>query len=147
MSGITSDHNGFLVCDGRAISRTTYSALFAIIGTNFGAGNGSTTFNLPDPRGRAIAASGSGAGLTARILGTSLGAENHTLTISEMPNHNHTVQGYVRTDYDANDAFSNFSGLDTGGSNYASTFVGGGQPHNNMQPTLFIGNLFIYAGV
>jgi microcystin-dependent protein len=50
-AGPTAD-TGFLLCDGAAVSRTTYAALFARIGTAFGAGDGSTTFNLPDLRGR-----------------------------------------------------------------------------------------------
>lgn len=56
----TSAPSGFLLCDGTAVSRTTYSALFAIISTNYGVGDGSTTFNLPDLRGRSIIGSGTG---------------------------------------------------------------------------------------
>lgn len=52
--GSPAPHSGFLYCDGAAVSRSTYSALFAKIGTTYGAGDGSTTFNLPDARGVAI---------------------------------------------------------------------------------------------
>lgn len=52
--GGTSAPNGFLIADGTAVSRTEYAALFAVIGTSFGIGDGSTTFNLPDLRGRFI---------------------------------------------------------------------------------------------
>lgn len=48
----TSNHNGWLLCNGQAVSRTTYASLFSIIGTKFGSGNGSTTFNVPDYRGK-----------------------------------------------------------------------------------------------
>lgn len=51
-SGVIPD--GYLLCDGRAVSRTTYSALFTVIGVQHGSGDGSTTFNLPDPRGRSL---------------------------------------------------------------------------------------------
>lgn len=105
----SSAPNGYLLCDGTAISRTTYSALFAVIGTTYGAGNGSTTFNLPDMRGRVAISAGTGLGLnasgtgaisgssqTARTLGQWGGEETHLLTSSEMPQHNHTgVTGYM----------------------------------------------------
>jgi microcystin-dependent protein len=84
---------GWLICDGTAISRTTYAALFAAIGTTWGGGDNINTFNLPDLRGRAPigyvdAAVG---GITARALGALGGEETHTLAVSEMPNHGHTV--------------------------------------------------------
>lgn len=66
---------GYLLCDGTAVSRTTYAALFAAIGIGFGAGNGTTTFNLPDCRGRVTMGSGTGSGLTARTFGANVGAE------------------------------------------------------------------------
>jgi microcystin-dependent protein len=80
---------GYLLCDGTAVSRTTYAALFAVCGTAFGAGNGSTTFNLPDLRGRVPAGvDGAAQRLSANdALGNSGGTEKHTLAIAEMPNH------------------------------------------------------------
>ena len=59
---------GFLLCDGSAVSRTTYADLFAALGTTWGAGDGSTTFNLPDLRGRSALGAGTGSGLTPRSL-------------------------------------------------------------------------------
>lgn len=56
----TAAPTGFLACDGSAVSRTTYAALFAVIGTSYGTGNGSTTFNLPDGRGRTFIGAGTG---------------------------------------------------------------------------------------
>jgi len=66
---------GWLLCDGAAVNRVTYAALFAVIGTNHGAGDGSTTFNVPDMRGRTAIGAGLGAGLTSRVVGTKMGHE------------------------------------------------------------------------
>lgn len=71
------------LCDGSAISRTTYASLYALIGTTYGSGDGSTTFNLPDLRGRVPVGVGTGAGLTARTLGATGGGET-------LPAHTHT---------------------------------------------------------
>ena len=60
----------FLLCDGSAVSRATYSDLFSAIGITWGAGDGSTTFNVPDFRGRVLVGAGTGSGLTPRVLGT-----------------------------------------------------------------------------
>ena len=89
-----TEPSGWLKCDGSAVSRTTYSDLFAVIGTSFGTGDGSTTFNLPDLQGRTIVGSGSGSGLTSRTLAASGGAEtdSHTLTLDEIPAHTHTYR-------------------------------------------------------
>ena len=82
---------GFLLCNGSALSRTTYSRLFSLIGITYGSGDNSTTFNLPDLRGRSPLGFGQGSGLTNRNLNDKVGAETHTLTTSEMPSHNHTA--------------------------------------------------------
>lgn len=82
--------SGYFICDGSAVSRTTYADLFAVIGVTYGVGNGSSTFNLPDMRGRNPVGAGTGSGLTARTLGTQAGSETHTLSVSEMPSHDHT---------------------------------------------------------
>lgn len=76
----------FLLCDGSAISRTTYYELFSVIGTTYGVGDGSTTFNLPLMEGRVvIGVSGTHA------LGTTGGTESVTLTEQELPIHSHTI--------------------------------------------------------
>lgn len=80
-----ADVGAWLLCDGRAVSRTTYAALFGVIGTTFGVGDGSTTFNLPDLKGRSPMGAGTGSGLTARALGAKLGEELHLLTEAELP--------------------------------------------------------------
>lgn len=77
---------GWLLCDGSAVSRTTYATLFEVIGTTYGAGDGSTTFNVPDLSGRVvIGVSGTHA------LGSTGGSETVTLSVSELPAHSHEV--------------------------------------------------------
>ena len=147
-SAQTANHGKWLLCNGQVVSRLTYSALFAIIGTAFGNGNGSTTFTLPDCRGRVNASIGQGVGLTNRTSGQIIGAETHTLSTDEMPSHSHgqyvtanNSGSGIRRDYSSDGACSKYpQGISTDN-------TGGGLPHNNMQPTIFLGNTFIYAGV
>ena len=81
-----------MLCNGAAVSRTTYAALFTLIGTRYGAGDGSTTFNLPDGRSRSLMAAGQGSGLSNRDINTSyVGEENHLQVIGEMPVHHHSI--------------------------------------------------------
>jgi microcystin-dependent protein len=79
---------GYFLCDGQAVSRTTYAALFAAIGTTYGIGDGATTFNIPDCRGRAVIGAGTGAGLTPRargdVGGTEAGLIEHLHTLSQL---------------------------------------------------------------
>jgi len=94
---------GWLACGGQAVSRSTYAALFLAIGTLYGAGNGSTTFNVPDLRGRALFGKdnmgGSAAnrlttangGLDGVTLGAVGGGESVTLTSGELPSHAHQI--------------------------------------------------------
>jgi microcystin-dependent protein len=85
---------GWTLCQGQAISRTTFGSLFTVIGTTYGAGDGSTTFNLPDLRGRVPMGAGLGRNVagnadlaTSRTLGTKVSdAQTHTLTTGEIPN-------------------------------------------------------------
>ena len=91
---------GWLLCDGTAVSRTTYAKLFAVISTAYGVGDGSTTFNLPDMRGRLPLGQDDMGGTSANrvthaqadSLGGSEGSETHVLTAAEMPSHDHTVR-------------------------------------------------------
>lgn len=145
-SAATANHGAWLLCNGQAISRTTYAALFTLIGTAFGNGNGSTTFTLPDFRGRVFGAIGQGSGLTNRALGAKVGAETHTLTENEMPSHNHSVSNSEIDSTDSGTRFQNTSST-SGSISMSTNNAGGGQAHNNMQPTLFGGNVFIYSGV
>lgn len=79
---------GYLLCDGSAVSRTTYANLFAVIGTTYGAGNGTSTFNVPNIGGRVPVGKGAG---TFAVLGATGGEETHVTTVAEMPPHNHTA--------------------------------------------------------
>ncbi|WP_142850675.1 phage tail fiber protein [Telmatospirillum sp. J64-1] len=129
----SSAPSGWLLCQGQAVSRTTYSALFAVIGTTYGAGNGSSTFNLPDFRGRAPIGVGQGSGLTNRALGARVGAETHTLSINEIPSHSHSIA--TSSGDGPHRAVQQTWGYTT---NMATTSTGSGQAHNNMQPSLTI---------
>lgn len=124
--------SGWLLCDGSAVSRTTYADLFTAIGTSWGTGDGSTTFNVPDLRGRAPIGVGTGTGLTARTLGQKDGHETHTLTESEMPAHTHNVF------YDGDTGAVPYPALNFGtdppGAFVTSSSTGSGSAHNNMQP-------------
>jgi microcystin-dependent protein len=81
---------GWLLCNGAEYQINSYPALFAIIGTNYG-GNGTSTFRVPDRRGRVGVGAGQGAGLTNRTLGQSGGQETVTLNVSQIPSHNHGI--------------------------------------------------------
>lgn len=80
---------GYLLCDGSAVSRNDYADLFAAIGTVYGAGDGSTTFNVPDLSGRVVLGVSQ-----SHALGTSGGEAAHTLTENELPAHTHTVPSH-----------------------------------------------------
>jgi microcystin-dependent protein len=79
---------GWSLCNGQLLSIAQNSALFSIIGTTYG-GDGTTTFALPDLRGRAAVGWGQGPGLSNYALGESTGTERHTLTTEQMPTHSH----------------------------------------------------------
>ena len=81
---------GFLLCDGQAVSRTTYAALFKIIGSTYGSGNGSTTFNVPNLKGRVPVGVDSNDS-DFNTLGKTGGAKSVTLTKEQIPAHNHSA--------------------------------------------------------
>jgi len=141
--GGVSVPSGYLACDGSAVSRTTYATLFAAIGTAHGAGDGVTTFNVPGTARRTLVGSGgSGSGVLGNAVGNTGGAETHTLTIAEMPEHDH--------DYAS--ASFNLDQMDPGianmllSENAGVTGVrGGDEAHNNMQPSLVVAMVIKYA--
>ena len=98
MWGLAAPPAGWLLCDGSAVSRTgNYDKLFIAIGTLYGVGDGSTTFNIPNFKGRDAVGAGQGAGLTLRNTGTLLGEENHIVSAGEMPVHTHVQNAHSHT--------------------------------------------------
>jgi microcystin-dependent protein len=88
-SARTADFGGWLLCDGRSISRSQYALLFSVIGTQFGADD-FLTFKLPNPASRLLGVAGAGSGLTTRTIGEITGQETTTLAITNLPDHVHT---------------------------------------------------------
>ena len=144
--------DGWLLCDGSAVSRTTYAALFTAIGTAYGPGDGSTTFNLPNMGGRVGVGVGSSGG-SSFALAASGGEETHTLITAEIPAHSHADAGHthgIGTDVPTGTAVP--PPLDAGltlpippnatGVGFASIQnTGGGDAHNNLQPYLALNYL------
>lgn len=107
---------GFLMCDGSAVSRSTYDNLFALIGTTYGSGNGVDTFNVPDLRGRVVV--GKAASGTFNNLNNAGGEESHTMTVAEMPSHTHTQNSHSHTTDGAGAHNHSIGPLGTSGGSY-----------------------------
>jgi microcystin-dependent protein len=138
--GVTTAPETFLLCDGSAVDRDDYAALndlMAIDSYPWGTGDGSTTFNVPDLRGRVGVGTGTGSGLTARALGGSGGEENHALSIGELANHVHAPRG-TGTNFLQNGTADASANLQVGGTSYTqgtnTNGTGSGTAHNTMQP-------------
>ncbi len=154
----------YLICDGRSLAINQYTALYSVIGIRYG-GNGSTTFNLPDLRGRFPIGYGQGPGLTPRQLGANGGAETVALTAAQIPAHTHTLNG-LSGGLESNSPTGNFL------PEYANTAVqfyakkdkptdaflpmnaesiapnaGGGQAHNNVPPFLTVNFIICVNGL
>lgn len=139
---------GFFPCDGREVSRVEYQALFAIIGIAYGTPSGSTTFVLPDLRGRLVIGQdnmgGTFAGRVTELWGSTLGgsggAQSHVLTAAELPVHEHDFDD----NYFADGSGGALEGKATANSNAgffrtrasATASTGSGNAHNNMQPSM-----------
>ena len=124
---------GWLNCDGNALDRVTYAALFAIIGTTYG-GSGST-FNLPDTRGRVIVAPGPGVTSRANALGAQFGSEVVGLTAANLPSHTHNVPISQQEVTHSGSGSSSFA-MSSGGTITTDGGTGGGQAHENCQPSI-----------
>ena len=145
---------GWAFCNGQLLSISQNTALFSILGTIYG-GDGRTTFALPDLRGRAPMQPRIGPGLSPRQLGERSGAEEVTLTIAQMPSHNHILNN--NNDLSAPDGtkYLNAPFDDTTGDvpptshhlgDQTFSYEGGGQSHNNMQPYLAINYVIALVG-
>lgn len=157
---------GWLLCFGQAVSRTTYAALFAAISTTYGAGDGTTTFNVPDLRGRVSAGKDDMGGTsaarlnsqTSTTLGTAFGEQTHALTTAEMPTHTHPVNDPGHS-HGYTGPLAVGSGVSSGGNlqsvatgtepNVTGVTIGNSGlsgAHNNIQPTMIL-NKIIRSGV
>lgn len=131
---------GYIKPLGQAISRTNYPALFSRLGITWGSGDGSTTFNLPNPQGRTPIGSGTGSSLTTRTMGQTGGAETHTLSTSEIPAHAHSQASseasytYTGTGTDSHNWTVSGGGNAQAKLGFSTANAGGGGSHNNMQP-------------
>jgi len=142
---------GYLLCDGSAVSRTTYADLFTAIGTTYGTGDGSTTFNVPNVKGKVPVGRDSG-DTSFDTLGETGGEKTHTLTTTEMPSHTH-IQNAHRHDLRiggasggstaykhetasgiTNDETSGARGVRPDYTTATNQDTGGGGAHNNLQP-------------
>ena len=160
---------GWTFCAGQTLSIAQHTALFSLLGTTYG-GDGRTTFALPDLRGRAPMHPGAGPGLTARRLGESGGASAHTLSVEEMGEHRHvahvvegpgSVKGPAPTVTPSHVAGKGcslpgassaapltYSDTTTGlGPLRELDHTGGGQPHDNMQPSLRLHFVIALVGI
>jgi microcystin-dependent protein len=150
----------FLICNGAAVLRGQYAALFAVIGTTYGVGDGSTTFNLPDFRGRVAVGSGTGdaTDATAWSLGSKRGTEGVSLTATQNGPHGHLLAKqevsaagplllsteYLATGRDVGDrsyALAKATGEPDAGTTATS---GTGAAHANLQPSLTVNKIIRY---
>ncbi len=149
---------GWAFCDGALLPISQNQALFSILGTTYG-GDGRTTFALPDLRGRAPIHEGTGPGLTNRRLGQNGGAESVTLSISEMPAHDHTAQqpgtsaGPTTTSPQnaiaatlANPVYNQGGPVDANMAVEATGTTGGTGSHPNMPPFLVLNYIIALQG-
>lgn len=157
---------GWMFCCGQELNPTQYELLFSLIGTTFG-GNGVSTFNLPDLRGRTAIGQGNGLSLTPRVLGQTGGAPTTTLTIDQMPAHTHAVMagtGTATTDTPGQTVLMASSGTNTTlytkvdatdpkqvsfvfDPNAVSSCSGAGQSHTNVMPSLGVNYIICYNGL
>lgn len=145
-AGYTPPNSAWMMCYGQALNRTTYAGLFSVIGGSYGAGDGSTTFNLPDLRGRVAAGYDDMGGVRANRLnnvaigwwmGAAGGAEVHALSINEMPAHSHSFNINSR-DYSGSGGSSANYQAGISGAAVNTNSQGSGWGHNNIQPTLVV---------
>lgn len=131
----------WLKCDGSAVSRTEYSELFNTIGVSYGSGDGSTTFNLPNIKGKMIIGYDPDDN-DFDTMGATGGSKTHTQTVNEMPSHNHQLIGNTNTGNKVETV--PYGSQLTGTSMYAVKATGGGQAMDIMNPYIVL-NYYIKA--
>lgn len=140
--GFTFAPRTYALCNGQIMNISQNTALFSLLGTTYG-GNGTSTFALPDLRGRVVVGFGNGPGLTPHTLGEIGGQASTTLTASNIPAHSHSLSGVAAVGTTAvptgNVLASNTTprysaSAGSGMSGASLTTSGGGQPHSNEQP-------------
>lgn len=150
---------GWALCDGQLLPISQNTALFSLLGTFYG-GDGKSTFALPDMEGSTPLGQGQGAGLSERFLGEVSGTDFITLLTSEIPVHNHFVQGNFNngdvftpspttalTNSDPGNAYQTTVANIVQMSPQAITLTGSSLPHNNMQPFLVVTFIIAMQGV
>lgn len=149
---LEENFNGWLLCDGRDLEIDKYPELYSRLQSTYGSENG--LFTLPDARGRVIGCAGDGSltSISNRELGEFVGSETHTQTLEELAIHNHYGDDYIQIHRGSADDPDWFSGtvdvLKYTDNKINYTYdAGGGKPFNIMQPTAFIGYLYIFSGV
>jgi len=149
--------NGWAQCNGQLMPIAQYQALFSLLGTMYG-GDGRTTFGLPDLRGRSIVGIGNGPGLNPVTQGAVGGVEAVTLSVANLPTHNHAVKVAVNTGDGEEKTSTAFIGSHENAFNEASTEstflkgvieanVGNGQSFNNRNPFLGINFCIALEGI
>jgi microcystin-dependent protein len=146
--------HGWAFCQGQLMSISQNTALFSLLGTLYG-GDGSTTFALPDLRGRSPVGMGQGPGLQSYVIGQSGGEETVTLTLNQIPTHTHPAFGSkntVTTASPTNAVWATETRLNiyssSGGTTMApSGLAGGNQPHDNMSPYLTLNYVIALQGI
>jgi microcystin-dependent protein len=159
--------DGWLLCNGAAVSRTTYANLWALISSTYGGGDGVNTFNVPDMRSRMPIGAGAGTGLTSRALAATGGAETVTIASGNLPTHQHTLSAHTHNLGSHTHSLSSHThaitvdtnNFSTGGHSVDHSHIGPSHAHNlprsliatagtnravvsstSNQPTLFVEN-------
>lgn len=155
---------GYMLCQGQTLPISQYAALFSILGTTYG-GNGTSTFMLPDLRGRVALSEGTGPGLSPVALGQNGGVESVTVQVANLPAHNHMVNvsngagaqanapgNYLAATSDPNsgNTYNTYQSTPTAGQTLGAnsvTMTGGSQPLNVRNPYLGITYIIATTGL